>query len=219
MHNVLVEIAKTIPSIAWCALAAFTLWLFRVPLMQRLGQVSGVRALGVELNFAGATLASAAAAANRANEVVFGSRRHLVQVTRADRERVLARARRCAAALDERRILWIDDHVTNNVKERSLLEAFRISVDQAQDNSSAFRALDHASVAYDLIISDIGRSEGEPTGIDFLEEYRERTDAVPVVFYVGRLEANRPLPVGAFGLTNRPDELLHLVIDALERSF
>jgi CheY-like chemotaxis protein len=186
--------------------------------VQRLGEVSGVRALGVELNFAGATLACAAAAANRSNEVTMGESTHLVRVTKIDRERVLARARRCAAVLEGRRILWIDDHVGNNVKERSLLEAFRVSVDQAQDNESAFRVLDRSDLAYDLIVSDIGRGEGEPTGLDFLAKYRRRADTVPTIFYVGRIEADRPLPVGAFGLTNRPDELLHRVIDALERS-
>jgi len=37
-----------------------------------------------------------------------------------------------------------------------------------------------------------------------------------VVFYVSVVYQDKPLPPGAFGLTNRPDELLHLVIDALE---
>ena len=31
------------------------------------------------------------------------------------------------------------------------------------------------------------------------------------------VDPTRPVPVGAFGLTARPDELLHLVMDALER--
>ena len=38
-----------------------------------------------------------------------------------------------------------------------------------------------------------------------------------MVFYVSVVYQDKPLPPGAFGLTNRPDELLHLVIDALER--
>jgi hypothetical protein len=38
-----------------------------------------------------------------------------------------------------------------------------------------------------------------------------------VIFYVSVINQDKPLPPGAFGLTNRPDELLHLVIDALER--
>lgn len=39
----------------------------------------------------------------------------------------------------------------------------------------------------------------------------------PIIYYVGSADPSRPVPVGAFGLTARPDELLHLVMDALER--
>ena len=38
-----------------------------------------------------------------------------------------------------------------------------------------------------------------------------------VVFYVGRVDRAAGVPAGSFGITNRPDELLHLVMDALER--
>ena len=39
----------------------------------------------------------------------------------------------------------------------------------------------------------------------------------PVIFYVGVFEPERGVPGQAFGITNRPDELLHLTLDALER--
>jgi hypothetical protein len=38
----------------------------------------------------------------------------------------------------------------------------------------------------------------------------------PTVIYCG---VERPVPPGAFGLTIRPDELLHLVIDVCERDW
>ena len=41
---------------------------------------------------------------------------------------------------------------------------------------------------------------------------------MPLIFYVSVRDEEKPLPVGAFGLTNRPDVLVHLVIDALERT-
>ena len=40
----------------------------------------------------------------------------------------------------------------------------------------------------------------------------------PVIFYVGRPEPEKGAPAGAFGLTNRPDQLLQLVVDALSRT-
>jgi hypothetical protein len=38
-----------------------------------------------------------------------------------------------------------------------------------------------------------------------------------VIFYVGEFDPGRGLPPFAFGLTNRPDELLHLILDVLAR--
>jgi len=39
----------------------------------------------------------------------------------------------------------------------------------------------------------------------------------PVIYYVGRPNPDAGVPLGAFGLTNRPDQLLQLTIDALSR--
>ena len=39
----------------------------------------------------------------------------------------------------------------------------------------------------------------------------------PVIFYVGEVDERRGPPPGSAGITNRPDELLHLVLDVLER--
>jgi hypothetical protein len=39
---------------------------------------------------------------------------------------------------------------------------------------------------------------------------------VPLIYYV--TDSDLGMPAGAFGLTNHVDELLHLVLDALERN-
>lgn len=39
----------------------------------------------------------------------------------------------------------------------------------------------------------------------------------PVIYYIGRPDPGAGVPPGAFGVTNRPDQLLQLVIDALSR--
>jgi len=46
---------------------------------------------------------------------------------------------------------------------------------------------------------------------------RKLGDGAPVVFYIGDLDEDRGVPPGAFGITDRVEELLHLVLDALER--
>lgn len=66
----------------------------------------------------------------------------------------------------------------------------------------------------DLIVSDVGRDDGSPGGLALLEGLR---GARPVILYVGRVDRERGVPAGAFGITDRPDELLNLLMDALDR--
>ena len=220
MTEVLTEVAKNIPSLVWGGVACLALCLFREPLVRRLREVAGFKAAGVELSFVEVKLASAAADANRANTVASTVAKRQVEVTRADQERVLRRAQRCQPVLQDRRILWIDDVVANNRKERELLERLGLKLEQVQRNAAALVAIAPDGGGYDLILSDIARPEGEPTGLAFLEAHRQwpADRRVPLIFYVSQRDADRALPPGAFGLTNRPDELLHLIIDALERS-
>jgi len=59
--------------------------------------------------------------------------------------------------------------------------------------------------------------EGDATaGLKFLEQLRKEK-AIPAIFYVGVIDPTKGVPPLAFGMTNRPDELLHLTLDALER--
>ncbi len=218
--TVLEELAKHVPDLIWAGALLCVVWLFKDPLRHQLGRLSGLKAAGLEMSFAEQKLAGAAADAARSSKVVdrtVGERS--IVVTKADRERVLARAERSAAVLKGRRLLWIDDVVTNNRKERDLLESLGLKIEQVQSNAAAEMALAPDGGGYDLILSDINRPEGEPSGLDFLAAYRQRPvdQRVPVIFYVTVRDRDKPLPLAAFGLTNRPDELLHLVIDALER--
>jgi hypothetical protein len=52
-------------------------------------------------------------------------------------------------------------------------------------------------------------------GKNFVPKVKAAVLAPELVFYVGR---ERDVPIGAFGLTSRPDELLNLVLDVLERT-
>ena len=70
---------------------------------------------------------------------------------------------------------------------------------------------------YDLILSDMMRASDPEAGLQLLEQTQLSNITAPVVFYVGQLDRNRQAPVGAFGITDRPDELFHYVFDVLER--
>ena len=71
---------------------------------------------------------------------------------------------------------------------------------------------------YDLLISDIDRDGVPDEGLRFLSQMHERNSWPRTIFYIGHVEQESCVPAHAFGISDRPDELLHLVMDALERS-
>jgi len=116
-------------------------------------------------------------------------------------------------------ILWIDDHQEGNAPLRRVLRRRCAVVDLARSSAEAERRL--LGRDYDLVVSDIGRDDpdDEPGNV-FLERLEDSRpdldfDLPPFVFYVGFAE--RPAPRHAFEITDRPDELLNLVLDVLER--
>jgi CheY-like chemotaxis protein len=185
-----------------------------------LDRVSGVKALGLEIEL-GAKRELAKAAASLSEEVrirttVSGELKK-IKITADDNTRVLKRAAAVQDVLQGRRVLWLDDHPANNAHETRALEQLGLVVVQAQTNAAALEQLQSDDADFHVVISDIGRPEGVPNGLDFLKDCMESGPAVPVIFYITEVNEGSCNPAGSFGLTNRPDELVHLVIDALER--
>ena len=110
--------------------------------------------------------------------------------------------------------LWIDDHPEGNRIERRMLRQMGIFTEAVTTSAGAAAVLDDPANKIDLIITDVGRDDGSPGGLALLEGIGGRR---PVILYVGRVDRNRVTPAGAFGITDRPDELLNLVMDALDR--
>jgi CheY-like chemotaxis protein len=138
------------------------------------------------------------------------------------RSPALRRARRSLGVLSGSRVLWIDDRPNVNAAERRTLMALGVEVELAIDTVPALELIARrghgpGGQAFDLIISDIARPDSRTAGIDALPLLRQLAPNTPVIFYVGTSDPNRDPPAGAFGLTTDPSELLHLVIDALER--
>ncbi len=127
---------------------------------------------------------------------------------------VFRRLTKVRQVLDGARLLWIDDHPQWNAFELRCLELAGVRVRTAETTRTALALLaDH----YDLVLSDIDREGDTRVGLEALPRLHQAAPATPVVFYVAKL-ADRGVPAGALGITNRPDELLHLVMDALERT-
>ncbi len=113
------------------------------------------------------------------------------------------------------RILWIDNHPENNEIHVDLLVKSGQFVDCVQSSDEALTALE--SGQYHLIISDVSREGHRTKGIDFLVELEAQGLLLPTIFYTGHKDPSKGVPPYAFGLTDHPDELLHLVLDVIAR--
>jgi hypothetical protein len=65
-----------------------------------------------------------------------------------------------------------------------------------------------------MVISDIQRSTG-PSGLALAPAIATSRHPKPLIFYVRKLDPGTPK--FAFGITNRPDHLLHYVVDVVAR--
>ncbi len=95
-----------------------------------------------------------------------------------------------------------------------MLRQMGILTEAVTTKPEAAAVLNDPANRIDLIISDVGRDDGSAGGLTLLEGIRGRR---PVILYVGRVDRDRGTPAGAFGITDRPDDLLNLVMDALDR--
>lgn len=112
-------------------------------------------------------------------------------------------------------VLWIDNHPENNVQEVDLLRNIGLVVDLAESSEEASAALGLKS--YQVIVSDRSRSGNRREGFDFHHSLLDRGIDLPFVFYVGTKERPNGVPPYAFGITDSPIELLHLIMDVVQR--
>lgn len=127
----------------------------------------------------------------------------------------LRRARAHVHLAEGARILWVDDAPIRSAKEAEVFTSLGADVTRARTTEEAVKRL--RGEDFDLIISDIARGDTPDEGVRALPRLRRHTPSTPVIFYVGTLRPDRGPPAGAFGITNDPEELVHLVFDALER--
>jgi CheY-like chemotaxis protein len=148
------------------------------------------------------------------------------------RRGILNRLERNADLLQRARLLWVDDHPENNTSIAEMLRRFGARVDTPKTNDSALALLDGAG--YDVIITDVAR-DNEGQGSDLkgiqLAEAVFRKYGQQVLLFTARFEPTTLPGVSAderlrmcevvrktvFGRTNRFDEVLHLILDILER--
>jgi CheY-like chemotaxis protein len=133
-----------------------------------------------------------------------------------ERTQVARRAERIASFIQGARILLVNDVPQEMSHVVSILESLKLSVTTTTSTEHALAEL-HGPM-FDVVISDMRRNGDDGAGLALLQRMRGSRITTPVIFTVGRYQPERGVPGGAFGITNRVDELLNLVFDALERT-
>jgi CheY-like chemotaxis protein len=208
-ENIAIELIKIIPSTLWFLLFIIVLILFYQTIRNDLlPNLSAFKAAGVELSFVKESI-------DAALELAEKSPQWNVEVLPEDKEHALNRAKHNFRIFKGSRILWVDDHPENNLNERGMFRQLNTEIDIARSTEEALAITRRGK--YDLVISDMARDSDATAGLDFLKRFRVEDKTTPVIFYVGVFDPTKGIPPLAFGITNRPDELLHLILDALER--
>jgi CheY-like chemotaxis protein len=194
------DILALAPHLIWAAVVVFVLlWIGRHNIVAVLQRVEKVAVGGVEFQ-----LRDGIRAAARDRRVDLSD------------DEIGAVSRRLAAnteLLHGAKLLWVDDHPELIVRESKVLEKVGAQITRVTSSNDAFSKIEQCN--YDLVLSDIRRGDDANAGIAFGQSLVLRADAPPLIFYVGDVE--KPTPEIAFGITNNPSELLHLVVDALSR--
>lgn len=173
-----------------------------------LPKISNLKAGGVEISFIKDSIDAAVELAEK-------SPQWKVEIPSIDKKRVITRTEKHLDLFKDVQILWIDDHPENNINESKMFHELKAQITHVVNTEEALNALRRKK--YDLVISDMTRGSDNAAGLDLLNKFRRENKFTPIIFYVGVFDSEKGVPPQSFGITNRPDELLHLVLDALER--
>lgn len=114
------------------------------------------------------------------------------------------------------KILWVDDIAGNNTCERQAFESQGIEFSLALSTDAALDLLKHNK--YAVIISDMGRKEGDQEGYVLLNKLRSMGDKTPFYIYAGSNlpeHKSKARKDGAQGSTNNTQELYKMVMDTI----
>jgi CheY-like chemotaxis protein len=192
-----------IPKVLWVVFAAWAVTFLSPQIIRLIGRLKSLKGGGVELEFAVDSRIEKAAEAQR------------VTVPKTQRVALRRRLALVSAAVPGMRILWVDDVQANNVHERELLFDLGAVVTQASATDAAMAEIGKQS--FDLVISDMARGSDKTAGLTLLKAMRDAQMRTPMVVYTGSDQSSLARPAGLFGITNRPDELIHLILDVRER--
>ncbi len=197
---IIVELIKIAPAtVLYIVLLVLFLRYRRLLVEGILPKITNLKAFGIEASFVREGIENAARSQNRSD----------VHVSPGLMRRISHFPKRPL------RVLWIDDNPDTVMYEAGILQTLGMQVEFAKTSANAREKL--RGVPYQFMLSDIRRGENAVAGLQFLEEMRSAPNPIEIIFYVSNLDRSLPVPVGAFGITDDPNELIHLALDAAER--
>ncbi len=115
------------------------------------------------------------------------------------------------------RILWVDDQIKNNSYYVEQLTRGGVEVDLAENTAEGLRAF--ANHSYRLVVSDIGRKEGDrynrDAGMELLRDLRKSAVKAPVVLFTSgagvKERAEEATALGADLITDSGTELVQFL--------
>jgi len=119
-------------------------------------------------------------------------------------------------AASGRRVLWVDDHHSNNSYERDALEALGIQIVLVQSTEDAIALLQRDR--FDVIISDMIRQADPKAGLTLLDLLRKRGIHTPYIIYSVPVAPDQQAEVwrrSGLGVTSKPDDLLLMVLESI----
>ena len=135
--------------------------------------------------------------------------------TQQGRDQVSRRAARLQTLIRGARILLVNDVPSEMEHVTAILRQLGADVEVVTTTDEALSRL--SQNAPDVIVSDMRRGTSEDEGLKFLTRMRQGRIQRRTILTVGRYQPDRGTPPYAFGITNRVDELLNLLFDAIER--
>lgn len=201
--EILIELIRIAPSVMLYILGfiAFLL-LRRVIIKQLFPKMTGLKIFGIE--------------AKMISQKIDQAYKHWdMDVDPNKKQHVVQRLNRFGKLDQKIKALWIDDDPGNNNYEISILGEIGIELDLAKNSAVAMDLLQ--SKAYDFIISDIYRGTNPNEGTEFHARIVDHGFKTPIIFYIGNVNHAEGTPPYAFAITDQPVELIHFVLDILER--
>jgi hypothetical protein len=196
------QILQVAPSLLWPALIFGIILLFQNQIKAKIPGLRSVKTLQFEATFA----------------VQLGDlEQQGASASGTDRRDAIGRALRAKSYCAGKCILWVDDHPGNNrALAQFLTILIGVRIEYVLSTAEAMDMLHHRG-DYSMVITDMARGNNLNAGNDLIREMKRENLSLPTVIYGSKDSSTAGVPPGAFGLTNRPDLLLHYIIDVCER--